>query len=116
MVSTTKFGKEEDKINRDEVLSKSIKENRFLDEKEQLESIHSFGFAGVIVVILCVFFSIVNSVRGQSFYEFGVIIFAYLAASAWRTYFSTHKKGVMIQGIISSLGVIITLVGYLMQV
>ena len=105
-------------MNRDEILrgSRSIKENSFLDEKEQLESFKSFGFGGVIIVVLCVFFSIINSFRGQSFYEFGVIIFAYMASTSWKAYLSTNKKYFMLQGIISSLGVIVTLVGYLLQV
>ena len=103
-------------MNRDEILRRSIKENKSLDEKEQLESISSFGFGGVIVVLLCVFFSIINSFRGQSFYEFGVIIFAYLASTAWKAFFATKKKGFIIQGIIGSVGVIINLTGYFMQV
>jgi len=103
-------------MNRDEVLRKSIQDNRILDEKEQLEAMSSFGFGAVIVVILCVFFSIVNIFRGQSFYEFGVIIFAYLASTAWRSYLKTQKKGYMLQGIINSIGVIVMLTGYLLQV
>ena len=99
-------------MDRDEVLRRSIKENSFLDEKEKLESINSFGFGGVIVSILCVFFCIVNAFRGQSFYEFGVIIFAYLASTAWKSYISTKKKSFMLQGIICSLGVITNFAGY----
>ena len=65
MVDNKTWQREAEKMNRDEVLRKSIKENSVLDEKEQLESINSFGFGGVIVAILCLFFSIVNSFRGH---------------------------------------------------
>ncbi len=104
--------REGDYMNRDEVLRRSVNENSLLDEREQQESIKSFGFGGVIVAILCVFFSIVNAFRGQSFYEFGVIVFALLASTAWKSYISTKKKSFMVQGIICTLGVITNFAGY----
>ncbi len=103
-------------MNREEILKKSIEENRYLDEREQREVGNSFGFGGVIVAILCVFFSIVNALRGQNFYEFGVIIMGYLSGWAWRSYIIIKKKNYLIQSIASSFAAILGLVAYFMLV
>ena len=43
-------------MNKEEILKKSIEENRYLDEKQQNEVMQSFGFGGIIVALLCLFF------------------------------------------------------------
>lgn len=103
-------------MKREEILKKSIEENRYLDEKQQREALQSFGFGGIIVAMLCVFFSIANAMRGQSFYEFSVIIFGYMAGWAWRSYMKTKKKNFMFQALVCSFAAILGLVAYLLQV
>ncbi len=62
-------------MNKEEILKKSIEENRYLDEKQQNEVMQSFGFGGIIVALLCLFFCMMNAIKGKSFYEFTIIIF-----------------------------------------
>jgi uncharacterized membrane protein YjjP (DUF1212 family) len=103
-------------MKKEEILKKSIEENRYLDEKQQREVLQSFGFGGIVVAILCVFFSIVNVMKGQRFYEFSIIIFGYLAGCAWSSYMKTKKKNFLIQVLACSFVTILGLVAYFLQV
>lgn len=118
IVMTRKLGKESDNMNREEILRRSRNEHSedFLDEREQYEALKSYGFGGVVTAILCVIFAIVNYLRGQSYYEFGVILFVYLASTSWKAYISTKKKYFMFLGISGIVGSIASLIGYLLQV
>lgn len=105
-------------MNREEILRRSRNEHSedFLDEREQYEALKSYGFGGVVTAILCVIFAIVNYLRGQSYYEFGVILFVYLTSTSWKAYISTKKKYFMYLGISGTVGAIASLIGYILQV
>jgi len=99
-------------MDKDEILKRSREENKYLDEREQQEVGNSFGFGGVIVAILCFLFSIIKAINGTHFYEFGVIIFGYLAGVAWHNYKITKKKNFLVQAIANSFAVVIGFIAY----
>ncbi len=99
-------------MDKEEILAKSRKENSYLDEMQQSELKNSFGFGGVTVAILCIVFSVIKAMQGHRFYEFGVILFGYLSATALYSYRKTRKKNYLIQGIAEAIAVILGFVGY----
>ncbi|MEG1947862.1 MAG: DUF6442 family protein [Lachnospiraceae bacterium] len=62
--------------------------------------------------MLCVLFSILKAISGEHFYEFGVIIFGYLAGTAWYSYKISRKKNFLIQGIASTIAVVGGFIGF----
>lgn len=96
-------------MNKDDILKKSIEENKDLDEREKQEVSNSFGLGGAVVAGLCCIFSIIKAFKGQTFYEFGVIIFGYLAGNSWYSYKITKKKTYLIQAIACSFATILGL-------
>lgn len=103
-------------MNREDILKKSREENDYLDEREQHEIHKSLGFGGVIVTILCVVLSVIKALQGRGFYEFGVIVFGYMSAFAWRSYAKTKKKNYLTQAIVFSFALISGFVGYFILV
>lgn len=99
-------------MNREEILEKSKKQNSYLDEMQRSELIKSFGFAGSVVAILCVVFSVTKALQGKPFYEFMVILFGYMSAIGLYSYTKTKKKHFLIQGIAYGLTGVIGFVGY----
>lgn len=95
-------------MNREEILAKSRKQGGDLDERVQYEMGHGFGVGGIAVAVLCILFSILRAVRGESFYEFGVILFGYIAASSAYNYVKTKNKVFLPQSIATA---IVTIVG-----
>ncbi len=103
-------------MNKEEILKKSIEENRYLDEKQQNEVMQSFGFGGIIVALLCLFFCMMNAIKGKSFYEFTIIIFGYMAGYAWSSYRKTKKITFFIQAIAGTFVAILGFVSYFLKV
>lgn len=101
-------------MKKEEVLEKSKNENLFFDEREDQELGTSFGYGAIVVCILCVFFSIINVIKGKTFYEFGAILFAYIAAVALRTYFITQRKKFLAQAVVNILAFIFALVRFIL--
>lgn len=99
-------------MRKEEILEKSRQENSFLDERQQQELSNGFGFGAIIVAILCIIFSIIKAVLKERFYEFGVIIFGYMAANAWYSYAKTKKKQFLIQGIACGITSILGFIAY----
>lgn len=109
----SKLGKKvEGKMNKQEILEKSRQENSYLDEKQQVEIKEGFGFGGAIVAILCFVFSVIKVMQKESFFEFGVILFGYLAAIAWYSFTKTKKKSFLIQGIACGFTCILGFLSY----
>lgn len=71
-------------MNKDEILAKS--KNEGLDEREQNVSLTSFGFANIIVAILCCIFVAINGIRGESYMEFIAIVSASQSATDFYKY------------------------------
>lgn len=99
-------------MSREDILRKSRDENGFLDEREREELGRSFGFGGGIVCLLCVVFAVARGLQGRSFYEFGAIIFGYLAGIMWRSYQITQKKAFFIQGVACGFVAVLGLVAF----
>ena len=95
-------------MNKEEILKKSIEENRYLDEKQQNEVMQSFGFGGIIVALLCLFFCIMNAIKGK--------IFGYMAGYAWSSYRKTKKITFLIQAIAGTFVAILGFVSYFLKV
>lgn len=90
-------------MNREEILARSRKQSGELDERVQYEMGHGFGVGGIAVAVLCILFSILRAVRGESFYEFGVILFGYIAACSTYNFFKTKNKIFLPQSIATAL-------------
>jgi hypothetical protein len=99
-------------VNKEEILAKSRKENSYLDEMQQSELRNGFGFGGAVVAILCVVFSVIKALQGQHFFEFGVILFAYLSATALYSYRKTRKKQFLLLFIAEGITGLLGFIGY----
>lgn len=99
-------------MNKEEILAKSRKDNSYLDELQQSELRNGFGFGGIVVAILCVVLSVIKALQGQRFFEFIVILFAYMSATAMYSYMKTRKKFFLIQSIANGIVFIIGFVCY----
>jgi hypothetical protein len=99
-------------MKKEEILEKSKNENSYLDEMQRSELIKGFGVAGIVVVVLCVVFSVIKALQGKPFYEFGVILFGYMSASGLYSYIKTKKRQFLIQGIACGITGVIVFAGY----
>ncbi len=99
-------------MDKETILEKSRKENVYLDEMQQSDLKNGFGLGGVVVAILCFVFGIIKALQGQHFFEFTVITFAYLSATALYSYTKTAKKKFLIQGIAEGITAVIGFIGY----
>ena len=81
-------------MNKDEILAKSKVQG--IDEREQSVILASFGFANIIVIILCLIFYVINMIRGESSNEFSTIIFASLAATEFHKYRQIKNKKIFL--------------------
>jgi uncharacterized membrane protein YjjP (DUF1212 family) len=99
-------------MDKKDILSKSRKDNSYLDEMQQSELRNGFGFGGVVMAILCVVFSIIKALQGQRFFEFVVILFAYMSATALYSYLKTRKKQFLIQTIAEGITGVLGFIGY----
>lgn len=103
-------------MNKEEILKRSRKENELIDEREKQEIGNSFGFGGIIVAILCIAFSVISAINGERFYEFGVIIFGYLAGTSWYNFKISKRKKYLVQGVACTLTIILGLIAFFLQV
>lgn len=79
---------------------------------QQSELKNSFGFGGVVVAILCIVFSIIKALQGHRFFEFGVILFSYMSATALYSYIKTKKRQFLIQGIAEGIAGVLGFIRY----
>ena len=99
-------------MDREEILSKSRKDNSYLDEMQQSELRNGFGFGGAVVAVLCFVFSVIKVLQGQHFFELIAILFAYLSATALYSYRKTRKKQFLIQFIAEGITGLLGFIGY----
>ena len=87
-------------MDKKEILEKNKKSHRkALDEREQRVYNSSFGLGAVVVGILCLAFSIFRAFQMRTFYEFVVIITAYLCTTFLYQYKNIRKPYYLIAGI-----------------
>ena len=99
-------------MNKDEVLKKSKNENAGFDERELRILKDSFGFGAIAIVVLCCMFIVFRALKDESFFEFSVIIFAYLAASNYYQYKRVRNNKLLISAIGCLLVVFLGFTGY----
>lgn len=100
-------------MDKEAVLAKSRKDNSYLDEMQQSDLRNGFGFGGAIVAVLCVLFSLIRALTGKSFFEFGVILFGYMAAASLYSFFKIKRKHFLIRGIAECVACAAGFIGYL---
>lgn len=99
-------------MKKDELLEKSRKENEQGDERNDQVSFISFGYGAIVVVLLCIIFSIIKAIQKERFYEFGVIIFGYLSAINFYQFAKLRNKKLLVTAIVTLLAAILAMVAY----
>lgn len=82
------------------------------NDKEHFDPLKYFSFGGMIIIGLCVLFSVINYFRGQSFNELGAIIFAYISSALWKGYKATKNREYIYLLILGMIGVLVSIVKY----
>ncbi len=102
-------------MDKKEILEKNKQNHRnALDEREQRVYNASFGTGAVVVGVLCLIFSVVKAVHREPFYEFVVIIVAYLCTTFLYQYKKLKTPAYLIAGIAMGLAAVIAAVLFFM--
>ena len=102
-------------MDKKEILNKNKKQNRNnLDEREQRIYSTSFGLGAIVVVVLCLVFSIYMSFHHQMFYEFASIITAYLCTTFLYQFKNLKKSYYLIAGILTGIAAVLTAILFFM--
>lgn len=91
-------------------------EDHFPVEDGDIDTLKFFSFGGIVIIGLCVFFSFINMKRGSSFYDYGAIIFVYIASTLWRAFLFTRNKYYLLLSCLGALGVIVCVFRYIVLV
>ena len=101
-------------MNKDEILAKS--KNEGLDEREQEIFLSSFGFGNIITMVLCFIFTIINSLKGQSYSEFITIAFATLSATNFYQYKRLKdNKALLISSVLTGIISLLFLILFIVE-
>lgn len=80
-------------MDKEEILAKSREENRRMDEREQQELGNSFGIGGIVVLVLCGLFTVVEVIRGgRRPFQYIAIALGFFSGLLWNNYIVTRKK------------------------
>ena len=79
-------------MDKEEILAKSREENRRMDEREQQELGNSFGIGGIVVLVLCGLFTVVEEIRGGRPFQYLAIALGFFSGLLWNNYIVTRKK------------------------
>ena len=90
-------------MNKQEILAKSREENRGMDEREQHEFGSSFGLGGIVVIVLCGLFTVVEWIRGGRPFQYTAIVLGFFSGMLWHNYIVTRKKKYLLSAIYVSI-------------
>lgn len=101
-------------MDKNEILEKNKQKKRSsLDERERRVYNSSFGIGAVVVGILCLAFSVYRAVHREFFYEFVVIITAYLCTTFLYQYKNIRRPLYLIAGLGTGLAAVFGIVMFL---
>ncbi len=102
-------------MDRKEILEKNKEKNRSgLDEREQRVYNFSFGVGAVIVGVLCLVFSLYKALNREPFYEYVVIITAYLCTVFIYQFKNLKRLRYLISGIVTGVAAAVCMVLFFM--
>ncbi len=92
-------------MDKKEILEKNKRKNRnSLDEREQRVYSSSFGMGAIVVGVLCLLFSVYRALHRQFFYEYVMIITAYLSTTFFYQFKNIRRPIYLIAAIGTGLG------------
>ena len=104
-------------MNREENLSKVIKDNKDFDEMETAIIIKALGLSTIIVPIICLLFMIFRIVKGNGVItDLIAITFSQLSIYEIYRYFMERKKGKLFLSIIFSITTIASIIMFFFEV
>ena len=86
-----------------------------IDEREENIFYHSFAIGGIAICVLAALFSLWKAIHGETFFEFGAIIFLYLSATEFYKYKCLKDKRQLISSIVTGFMTIFQIVMFLVK-
>ncbi len=100
-------------MDKQKILDLNKRDNEGLDEREINIKVQSFHKASLTVICLCVILSLVSLLKGQTFYQYSVILFGFLGTQSFYQYKQTHQTIEFIQTGVCLFACLIGFIGFI---